>query len=208
MKSICYKCGNPLFKGAKVCNICGSKIDTQTTDKNELQPVHLDYSITLSETFRKFWICTIEGRCSLTELWVSFFLISGFIIILCLITYLFEIVFKCSYPLTFIIALILSTSASVAGIHLICRRLHDLNISSCWLFIVGIPIINILFLLYTLFTPGDDGKNDYGPPTGYCLKNLRLFENYSNEEKNITFSNNEELPEPTDEKDDYYIKKH
>lgn len=49
------------------------------------------------------------------------------------------------YPLSFII-----------------RRLHDLNISGIWFFLILIPFINLLFLLFLLCAPGTDGVNKYG----------------------------------------------
>ncbi len=44
------------------------------------------------------------------------------------------------------------------------RRLHDLNQSGWFLLIMLIPLVNIIFMLYLCFAPGDVGENDYGLP--------------------------------------------
>jgi len=43
------------------------------------------------------------------------------------------------------------------------RRLHDIGKSGWWYFIVLIPFIGILVLLYFLVTPSQEGENQFGP---------------------------------------------
>ena len=42
------------------------------------------------------------------------------------------------------------------------RRLHDLDRPAWWLVGIMIPIVNILFSLYLLLSPGTRGYNQYG----------------------------------------------
>ncbi|MGF1741445.1 DUF805 domain-containing protein [Vibrio profundum] len=43
------------------------------------------------------------------------------------------------------------------------RRLHDSNRTGWWFFIMLVPIIGPLVLLYFLVQPSNDGTNQYGP---------------------------------------------
>lgn len=44
------------------------------------------------------------------------------------------------------------------------RRLNDLNRSGWLCLLMMVPYLNILFGLYLMFAPGDEGYNDYGAP--------------------------------------------
>ena len=48
------------------------------------------------------------------------------------------------------------------SISLVVRRLHDLNKSWTWIFILFIPLVNFLFYLYLLFAKGTVGSNRFG----------------------------------------------
>ncbi len=50
----------------------------------------------------------------------------------------------------------------IPGLAVFVRRLHDINRSGWWFFIVFIPIVGVLVLLYWLFKAGDVGTNQYG----------------------------------------------
>lgn len=43
------------------------------------------------------------------------------------------------------------------------RRLHDINKSGWWYFIILIPLIGAIWFLVLLCTEGDKGDNKYGP---------------------------------------------
>tara|TARA_B110000008_G_scaffold214145_1_gene213322 strand:+ start:784 stop:1194 length:411 start_codon:yes stop_codon:yes gene_type:complete len=51
--------------------------------------------------------------------------------------------------------------ATVAGLSLICRRLHDLNKSGWW-FLILFTIVGILFLIFWYCKKGDAGDNRFG----------------------------------------------
>ena len=44
------------------------------------------------------------------------------------------------------------------------RRLHDLDRSGWWVLLTFVPIANLLFFLYLIFMPGDEGANRFGLP--------------------------------------------
>ena len=56
--------------------------------------------------------------------------------------------------------------AIVAYFHIVflVRRLHDANRSGWLCLLILIPIVQFLLILYVLFVPGTQGRNDYGAP--------------------------------------------
>lgn len=50
----------------------------------------------------------------------------------------------------------------VAGVAFAKRRLNDLNRSGWWLLLSVVPFVNLLFTIYVIFFPGNDGDNDFG----------------------------------------------
>ena len=57
---------------------------------------------------------------------------------------------------------ICSLVASIGGIMLSIRRLHDLNKSGWFLLLSLVPLINIIFAFYMWLAPGTNGRNNYG----------------------------------------------
>lgn len=51
---------------------------------------------------------------------------------------------------------------SVVHVFLVIRRLHDLNRSGWYYFVLLVPLVNVLFSLYLFFAPGTVGPNQYG----------------------------------------------
>ncbi|RYE06438.1 MAG: DUF805 domain-containing protein [Rickettsiaceae bacterium] len=47
---------------------------------------------------------------------------------------------------------------------LIVKRLHDTNLSSWWLLVFLLPIVNILFTIIIFFYSGSAQDNKFGPP--------------------------------------------
>ena len=48
---------------------------------------------------------------------------------------------------------------------LIIKRLHDMDLSGWFYWLLYIPLINIILVVVLLFIPGDQGPNRYGDPT-------------------------------------------
>ena len=61
----------------------------------------------------------------------------------------------------FIVALIILIISAVAGISAWVRRLHDVNLSGFYAFLMIVPLVNIILGLYLLFKPGDSNPNQY-----------------------------------------------
>ena len=53
--------------------------------------------------------------------------------------------------------------AAWAAIAITVKRLHDMGRPGRHFLFMLIPIVNIIFGLQLLFTPGDEGDNEYGP---------------------------------------------
>ena len=51
----------------------------------------------------------------------------------------------------------------IPNLAVLVRRLHDVNKSGWWYFIILIPLIGAIWMLVLLCTEGDKGDNKYGP---------------------------------------------
>lgn len=60
------------------------------------------------------------------------------------------------------IGLILNLALLIPGITVSVRRLHDVDRSGWWLFIILIPLIGFFVLLYWYCKKGTDGSNRFG----------------------------------------------
>jgi len=63
-----------------------------------------------------------------------------------------------------VLVLILGLGTFYFGMCMQGKRLHDMNYSAWFLLILFIPIIGTILSIVTLFWPGNEGENDYGPP--------------------------------------------
>ena len=61
------------------------------------------------------------------------------------------------------LALITILLMSALGVCTTIRRLHDLNRSGWLYWVLFVPFVNLLFVVYVLVAPGTDGPNRYGP---------------------------------------------
>jgi uncharacterized membrane protein YhaH (DUF805 family) len=66
-------------------------------------------------------------------------------------------------PLTYTLGFSIALIGAIAAFYVTIRRLHDIEKPEVLVFLVAIPVINILFFLYLLFTLGKKGSNRYGP---------------------------------------------
>ena len=104
---------------------------------------------------------TFKGRASRAEYWLFYLFnyILGFILaILAIITL---ITLKQSVAIS--VFIILYCIPIPANISVLVRRLHDVNRSGWWFWIVIIPF-GILLLLYWFIKPSDKEENQYGLP--------------------------------------------
>lgn len=102
---------------------------------------------------------TFEGRASRREYW-AYILVHGVIALgLFAIDSAFGLFFGADYGVlstTYGVALAFPTVAVAA------RRLHDVDLSSCWLAISAVPLIGFLVLLSSLVQRGTRGDNRFG----------------------------------------------
>ena len=118
-----------------------------------------------------------NGRATRSEFWY-FFLFSMII----------SALFNGGAGNTGLISLILFIPSITVGI----RRLHDVDKSGWWLFIVLIPLFGWLFLLYTWAQEGNKGANQFGSEP----ENLDPYE-FEEDAEPVDF-NYEDLPQADD----------
>lgn len=115
----------------------------------------------------------IRGRSGRIEFWN--FTLSNVVINL-IFNILFDfsdsIILNSFFQVTFIAFLLFIITPSIT-LHI--RRLHDIGLTGCWLFLVFVPFVGwlILFILYLLDSQASDNK--YGPNP-----NQQHLENYHN----------------------------
>jgi uncharacterized membrane protein YhaH (DUF805 family) len=60
-------------------------------------------------------------------------------------------------------AIVYSLAVLIPAIAVTVRRLHDTNRSGAWMFIVLVPFLGALALLWFMVQEGTPGNNNYGP---------------------------------------------
>jgi uncharacterized membrane protein YhaH (DUF805 family) len=124
-------------------------------------------------------ICfTLNGRLSREEFWLYSIIPWG---ILSLIISSFDI-FRNDYTshIPWLYEIVLVTSSLVGlvfSFSIFVKRLHDLNKSAWWLFLLFIPVIGALYLfIISTFKRGDCEKNGFGNP----IDNSKIQSTYNN----------------------------
>lgn len=118
----------------------------------------MDMSTAVKTVFSKY--VTFSGRASRPEFWWWVL----FTIIVSIIAYAIDgfLGFHAKMTSTGPLSGILSLALLLPGIAVTVRRLHDTGRSGWWYFIVLIPLIGALILLYWMIKPGDPGQNRFG----------------------------------------------
>lgn len=118
----------------------------------------MDFTQAVKAVFSKY--VTFSGRARRAEYWwfALFQLLCG--IALSIVDHmLFGRPYSDTGPLEGIFSLLIFLPA----ISVMVRRLHDGDRSGWWFWIILIPLVGALFLLYWLVSKGTTGPNDYGP---------------------------------------------
>jgi len=66
---------------------------------------------------------------------------------------------------------------SIPQVMLVARRLHDINISALWSFMILVPYLSLIFAVYVSAKAGDAATNRFGAPD-----NRPLFDSILNKE--------------------------
>lgn len=64
--------------------------------------------------------------------------------------------------LTLLFLIILTISITIISVFQIIKRLQDINLAGTYWLVIFIPILNVLFGFWLLFTDGSVGTNKYG----------------------------------------------
>ena len=103
-----------------------------------------------------------SGRASRSEYW--YFMLCNFLVIV--LTIALGVICTAAFGeigvVFTIIYFIYALAMLIPNIAVLVRRLHDVNKSGWFYFVALIPVIGSFWLLFLLFTAGDEGENDYG----------------------------------------------
>ena len=103
-----------------------------------------------------------SGRARRKEYWMYFLFNMIFLIAAAVIDTLAGLQFSPLVPYGYVyMAYALGTF--IPGLAVGVRRLHDVNKSGWWMFIVLVPIVGSIWLLVLWCTAGDAGENRFGP---------------------------------------------
>lgn len=166
----CPNCGSQVDDNAKFCNLCGSHIvindsnlsDTkQDTDNIRTQPVPLQQSDrhdTFIDCYKSFWqnYFNFSGRTTRREYWC---VVLANIIVSLILSFIDLLLFGSqSGVLTHIYAI----AGIIPSLAIVWRRLHDIDKSGGFYFLIFIPFIGWIILLYFMCKKGTYGPNRYG----------------------------------------------
>jgi uncharacterized membrane protein YhaH (DUF805 family) len=147
----CPHCGTKLEANTDFCPSCGQNLQDS---------LHYKEDKTVSEMF-----FTTKGRLNRLRYFKRWLLIIFLNMVLSMIIAMTfmdpsgEGMATTGYILIFLLFVVFAA----AHVFLMIRRLHDLNRSGFYYFLLVVPLVNVLFSLYVIFAPGTIGPNQYGP---------------------------------------------
>lgn len=106
---------------------------------------------------------TFSGRAGVKEYWY-FFVVNLAVSILFYILMLIFMKSAMLAGLVSILSMIWSFALLIPGLALTVRRLHDTGKGGGWIFIVLVPFIGALYLLYLMIIKGEPTANRFGEP--------------------------------------------
>ena len=116
----------------------------------------MDFSSAVQSFFNKY--ATFEGRASRSEFWYAqlFIILTGFFL-----GFIEGLLGISPFSEVSILASIFQLGVFIPSMAIIARRLHDINKSGWWYFLV-LTIIGVIPVVYWFCTKGNDHENDYG----------------------------------------------
>ncbi len=100
--------------------------------------------------------CNFNGRASRSEYW--WYCLGVFVL-----GVIINIVFSFSETANMVVSGIVNLALLLPGLGLAVRRLHDINKSGWWLFLVLIPLVGAIVLIIWFCKESDMQPNQYGP---------------------------------------------
>lgn len=118
----------------------------------------MSFQQAIATGFSKY--ATFQGRAVRSEYWwwVLFIFLGNFVT-----TFLEAMIIGIAGNGPPMMSSVFSLAVFLPGLAVLVRRLHDTNRSGFWFFIVLVPLVGWLILLYCLIIEGTRGPNDYGP---------------------------------------------
>ncbi len=150
----CRACGGALHSSAPLCPHCGAP---------QVLPgggdgIERTFGTSIAMCFSKF--ATFAGRAPRAEMWWF-----------ALFTFLVNIVLSIAAavldtPAISIVNGLFVLVTFLPHISVTVRRLHDVNRSGWWYWIILVPVVGAILLLVWCCSRGTHGANEYGPENG------------------------------------------
>ena len=117
---------------------------------------NMDFSSAVQSFFNKY--ATFQGRASSSEFWYAqlFIILTGFFL-----GFIEGLLVISPFSEVSVLASIFQLGVFIPSIAIIARRLHDINKSGWWYFLV-FTIVGVIPVLYWFCKKGNNHENDYG----------------------------------------------
>jgi len=155
----------------KICQYCGSKLNSKTEQK---------FGKSLIKLIK--YLFTSKGRICLSEFWVIQLIFIFLLLISGILSLAIEVLtnnesnvnmfFVIFFTDLFFVILILWI---ISNPFVLIRRFHDLGVSGWTLIGLFIPILNVYLLIKIYLFRGVEIDNDYGPPSSFCFTEISIF---------------------------------
>lgn len=188
----CKNCGQENTDDATFCKSCGTSLAVHTTTENTAAQTYPQQDIFESENDEKrnpfsYFIdafknyAKFSGRASRKQYWmftlfsvligIALGFIGGFLGGFAGSLYAsghlsYSSVLTISSIVSFLngVLVLYQIAIFIPALAICWRRLHDINKSGLWFFIILIPIVGIIWLIVLLCQTGDEEENEYGLP--------------------------------------------
>jgi uncharacterized membrane protein YhaH (DUF805 family) len=154
----CPSCAEIITVDSATCRFCGAAIPTAETPTPETAVPPLGFGAAISTCVAKYAL--FKGRASRAEFW--YFVLFHVAVVVAL-TLVATLLFGNGSSLQAIVFWLSILALIVPAIAVTVRRLHDVNRSGWWYWIV-LTVVGVLVLVVWLCEPGRAGDNKYGSP--------------------------------------------
>lgn len=179
----CPNCGQSVVPNAKFCQSCGAKLavdvmgdqDIGSRERGVYGSVRASHTSAREPRNIVDWYLSVlkkyaffRGRARRKEYWMFCLanLIVGFIIDFV------DVLITGGYDWPGPIMLLYSLFVFLPGLGVTIRRLHDVNRSGWWIFIIFLPFIGPILFLVFMLQDSYPGDNKYGPNPKFAYRPL------------------------------------
>jgi uncharacterized membrane protein YhaH (DUF805 family)/DNA-directed RNA polymerase subunit RPC12/RpoP len=154
----CPNCQHPSNPEAVICLECGTNLKTGKKLSSGGSSSKSNFKIWYLEVLKKYAV--FKGRARRKEYW--YFVLCNIIISMVLGYIDGKIgIFNMKAGVG-VLSTIYSLAVFIPGLAVSIRRLHDIGKSGWWFFLIFIPCVGPLILLFFMIKDSEDGENQYG----------------------------------------------